>query len=84
MWFVKLGQGTDSKGTIRSALELLEKSVVYLKSVRTYKLRTEVKLRSLELFFFFNLRCTFETYRFMILVLGKRSLKTRKGEMSNC
>ena len=59
------------------AAELLEQFVVDLKSVETDKLGTEVKLRKKK-----YLECTFETFRFMVQVVGNRSPKTRLWSLS--
>lgn len=57
------------------ALELLEQSVVDLKSGGTDRDRGKVKeFREKKSF---NLRCTFESFRPIVLVVGMRSPKTR-------
>lgn len=63
---------------LRLVQELLELSVVDLKSLGTDRLGTEVKLRQLENVF---LGCTFKTVRFLVLVVrGGESKDPRSGK----
>lgn len=75
---VRLDQLVDSKETVRAGTGAVDAD---LKSAGTDGQHTRAKLRiSVEIFFY--LQCTFESVRFMCLIVGKRSSKTREwGEI---